>query len=414
MYILLLSGLFYVIPFWYPALWPLIFLFPALLTLAHLKKITLFSVFLWGLIISVGHILPIAHALYAMSQGPTLFKLVPGTILIGYIATFATLWLVVASRLINDSAWIAGLWLFFLYADRAILLPLSGQLEGNIFMNPLVILPPALLGLLPHVGMSALLGIFCITSSTIGLWFCGRAQNSSLILSLIPWIISIGMAQPYETNFPYKNIGYLPVMVPKESDSSAVFSSKIFSIQGSHPHINTIIAPESSCHQLPIIHSPLNLIMGSFENHETERSNIACWIHDGKQHIFKKTHTMVFGEKLPTWLDNRFFQTLIFSTAMPILKAKNNRPQWKLSPNLTLVPYICSELFFSNSPQERFHDPIVAICNDWWFTLPHFKQLMARAARLRAIQWGRPIIYASYSHGLFFDQFGTTYPIERL
>lgn len=414
MYTLLFSALLYAIPFWYPLLWPLVFLFPALLTVSKFHKISWGYAFLWGLIISIGHILPIAQALYAMSQGPTLFKLVPGIILIGYIGLCATLWLAIAQHLKNNLAWVGALWLFMIFLDRALMLPLSGNLEGSLFMNPLVIFPPSLLVLLPHVGMAALLAIFCITSSTIGLWFCRKANTLMLLFSLTPWMIGIGIMHTSKTDFPYQSIGYLPMMVPKKSDISALFASEVSYIQESRPHISTIITPESSCHHLPIINFPLDLIMGSFENHQTMRSNIACWLHDGNTEIYRKKHTMIFGEKLPAWLDNSFFQTLIFSTALPILKGNNDRPQWQLRNNITLVPYICSELFFSNSPQESFHDPIVALCNDWWFDMPHFKQLMARAARLRAIQWHRPVLYVSYFYGLFFDQFGTTYPIERL
>jgi hypothetical protein len=349
-----------------------------------------------------------------MSDGPPLFKLVPGAILVGYLTAYSTLWLSVLFCLKNKIVWMMGLWLFILSIDRIVLLPLSGTVEGTIFMNPLLVLPPPMLTLLPHIGMSTLLAIFCLTSSTLGLWFCKKTTNSFLIFWLMPWIISTGLARYPETDFPYKTIGYLPIMVPKTSDCSAVVSSRVAFAHESHPHINTIIIPESSCHEIPHIYSHINLIIGSFENHDIMRSNIACFIHEGNTHIFKKKHTMVFGEILPAWLNNSFFKQLIFSTALPILKADNSRPQWKLDARITVVPYICSELFFSNSPQDGFDDPILVICNDWWFDLPHFKQLMARAARLRAIQWHRPIIYASYSHGLFFDQFGTTYPIERL
>ena len=414
MLITLFSALLYVIPFWYPALWPLVFLFPALLTTAQAQKISFVSVLLWAFMVSMGHLLPVAHALYTMAQGPPFFKAIPGTILIIYITLCATLWLALARYLKYEVAWIASLWLFMIFLDRAVMLPLSGSLEGSIFMNPLLLLPACMLTLLPYVGMILFLGFFCITSSTIGLWFCRKINMSLVIVTFIPWIISIGMATRHETDFPYNHIGYLPIMTPKNADASSLIKLEISYIQELYPHITTIIIPESSCHQIPTINSPVHVIMGSFENHQTTRSNIACWLHDGKIEIFRKKHTMVFGETLPYWLDNRLFQSLIFATALPILKGNNDRPQWCLHNNITLVPYICSELFFAHIPQDPFCDPVVAICNDWWFDMPHFKKLMAHAARLRAIQWHRPIIYVSYFYGLFFDQFGTTYQIERL
>jgi hypothetical protein len=414
MVIVLLSAFFYLIPFWYSPVWPLIFLFPALLIIAHVhRKISPLAALLWSALISVGHLLPIAHALYSMSCGAALFKIIPGALLIGYVIICSFIWLLVTSKFNNTALWIGALWFFLLCMDRAILLPFSGNLEGSIFMNPLLILPPSLLTLLPKLGTEILLGIFCITSSSIGLWFCNKISLRWLIIAMMPWIISIGLVEKSQTPFAHEQIGYLPIMVSKESDCSALFAMLLPQIQSSHPQLTTIIMPESACPHIPSITSDINLIIGSFQNHSDSRSNIACWISNGKPHIFRKTHTMTFGETLPSWLNIPFFQQLIFSTTLPILKSDNNHPQWKLG-NLTVVPYICSELFLSNHPHDESDHPIVALCNDWWFKMPHFKKLMGYAARLRAIQWARPIVYVSYSQGLFFDQFGNSFSIERL
>ena len=408
---LFLSAFCYTFPFWLPTFWPLIFLFPAFLTRAYLNKIPTQSAFVWALLVSFGHMLPPAQALYRMSLGSMIIRATPGILLITLLTLCIGIWLWIASQLKNIILWIASIWLFLIIIDRGLLM-LFGSLNGLIFMNPVLVLPAELLQLLPHIGMILFLAIFCITSSCIGLSFYQK-NNILLLCSLIPWALSPLLMHKKNPLNTYQTIGYLPIMIPQQSDGSALLNNLLARIHTTHPHLKTIIIPESAFPTAPKASPDINIILGTFENYEIARSNVACWLYKETQIIFRKKHSMIFGEQLPYWLDNSFFHQLLFSTTHPILISDNERPQWKITSDLTVIPYICSELFFANSPHDDYHDPIVAICNDWWFG-SHYKQLLARAARLKAIQWHRPIIYVSYAYGQFYDEFGNIFPLERL
>jgi hypothetical protein len=82
------------------------------------------------------------------------------------------------------------------------------------------------------------------------------------------------------------------------------------------------------------------------------------------------------------------------------------RVQLALLENVIFIPYICSELFFNELPDDCCkNDPIIAVINDLLFPT-YMQKLLVLLARFKAIQWQRDIVYVSYTQSLFIDQWG--------
>jgi len=124
---------------------------------------------------------------------------------------------------------------------------------------------------------------------------------------------------------------------------------------------------------------------------------------------------MLLSERLPDWLDVDWIRTRYFKNTPPVHAATNTRPLLKLSDRIAFVPYICSELFFNEYPDDHYPThPILAVCNDHWAPLNHTKYQLYLAARFKAIEWQRPIIYISYQYATCFMKNGFSHQIPQL
>lgn len=391
---LILSALCYVLPFWQPTAWPLIFLFPLFTICAIYKKISLINAFGWGTFVFAGHAIPIADALYHMIQKTFAIKLLPGALLLTYGTIVCTAWIWCSSRLSTRHLKIASLWLFLLFLQFALLLPF-GHLEGNILMNPAIIMPIEIVHILPHIGMI----VFLLLFATLGF------SPYCLLALAMPFILYTPQKVPAPEWL--NSVTCLPIMI--NGNSTAILESVIQQNQ----HIKTLLLPESACSQIPSINTPINLITGAFELHEGYRRNVACFKRGAQMRLYGKAHCLPIAEYLPWHLNWSWLQGM-FATTLPTKACANERPRWQLQEGIFIVPYICSELFFLNHPDDSYSDPILLLCNDWWFCYPYFKRLMALSANLQAISWQRPILYVSYTQEQFFDQFGHAHSIQRL
>ena len=88
------------------------------------------------------------------------------------------------------------------------------------------------------------------------------------------------------------------------------------------------------------------------------------------------------------------------------MRSSNDRIQLPML-NTIFIPYICSELFFNEWPDDDYtHAPIVAIINDTLLLDSYLQELLLLLARLKAVQWQRDILYVSYGQSLFLDKWG--------
>ena len=85
---------------------------------------------------------------------------------------------------------------------------------------------------------------------------------------------------------------------------------------------------------------------------------------------------MLLSEGLAFWWDLPFMHTLFASAAHHLTAATNPHPLWKVLPEISLVPYICSELFFNHTIDDTFpKETMLVLCNDTWSAAGYIRRL---------------------------------------
>lgn len=437
--LLFISAICYMLPFITPYhCWWLIFLFPPLLFIAlNKKKLHWFDFCAWGITVSTIQIFPLCDAMFYMTNGSVWSRLPLSIALILYVALYPTSWLLLTNTILKKFqsltqkifAWTISMWLYLLFVNYA-LFWIFGQCEGYIFANPLLPLAtyPFLLGHLHWLSLPFAFLFYCITTSALTLCILQKTKSTIIcfILITLAWLIPSIFYKSTAAPSWLCAVGHLPIMLPDTiplEKGAALIAFELKQLKKKYPELQLIILPESAwnglpCNAITTIHAlqdsrlPPDVIIGSFAQENNRNFNSLYWFNSGqlKQRVDKQ-HAVPFIERIPpgfTTLCNRFF----FTKSSPIYPDNHPRQNIAIKNKLTFVPYICSDLFCNNHQTEQSQHPILASCSDWWFRLAYFRQLMILAARFRAIQCSKPLLYISFHYAQFFDQYGTAYPIS--
>ncbi|HRN78129.1 MAG TPA: hypothetical protein PLU71_02735 [Candidatus Dependentiae bacterium] len=440
--LILLSVLLYALPFFYPYyVWWLVFLFPVpLFYLALHKKLTCFDGYLWGVASFALHLAGVVLGMANMAQGQLIVRMLPGIALILYEGLYGGVWFwcmgfmqqilgIKQQSIALLCVWTLGLWVYIYVIDQYCLW-IFHRPEGYFLMHPLLplVVHPHILRLLPLVGKHILTWLWCCVpaSLTAVLIWKNKLSYVVFLISLIPWIASYYMPiNRLVVPMWLPRIASLPSVYPKGlPDAVAQTVADDFKrIVYTNKKIDIIILPESSFYTDAVftqvgslkqwspyhIGKPLHILVGSFGWCDSAYHNCMYYVADGMvQTRFAKKHTMPVTECIPNWLSMPWLHTLYFSHMPPIVASDNIRPCIQIDANVRLVPYICSELFFQEWPDDVYTDvPILSLTNDRWCGLCYVQDLLYLAARFKAIQWQRDVLYVSYTYARWCDRYGS-------
>ncbi len=433
------AAICYTIPFYSTHVFGLIiWLFPIFIALALTNyHIPWFWYVIWSIVTVSIHLLAINKALFAMASGSLAIRLVPPLALTLYVSIYPITWLIGTSWLLARPlcktmpkkifTCAVYLWLYLLAIDLVLLWPF-GRCEGYVFMNPLLPLciSPLFVAPLTYLPLPIVLLWYCTIASIAALWIMSRTINHSvaLLLAIAPWIV-LACTIPYSPAPSWlTKIGHLPLMLGQTTSTntaSALISFELSKLHKQYPSLALVIMPESSWNGSNLTNRPTlgmlknhpisNLIIGSFAHEKDRYFNSLYWYQNGTQKArFDKRHAVPLTER--TFIGGtKISNNLFCQNSPPVSRSEKSRLPLSFAEIATFIPYICSELFCNHLPDDPYTHPILAITNDWWFTIPHFKKLMALSSRLRAMQWKRPILYVSFSYAQFFDTYGVAHPI---
>ncbi len=432
--LLIFASISYVLPFYNPTFWPLLWLFSDFLFHAlYTKKFSIKTIIVWSVITIFLQLLPLCNALLKMAYGTILLKVMPLALLILYVSLYVILWLWTTQKIIKKlnlfwalTAWTVSLWLYFLFIEYAALWPF-GKIEGYLFMNPLLpmSIAPQSLSPLFYVPLPIMLLWVCIINSAGYIAWQKKNPLNLLVFFFIvaPWIV---ISMHHQESYPpewIKKVGHLPISFPAsinlESGQRLLFH-EMSKLHKRNLSISALFLPESSWNNATLSnttqldrlvgHPIKHLIVGSFFQKKKKFHNSLYWFQNGyfKQR-FDKKHAVPLAERITLHADSWCTQ-LYFQKSPPICPSLKPRQSIALAGIATLIPYICSDLYCRNSPDNQSDSIILAISNDSWF-MPHFQKLMALAARFRGIQWQRAVLYISFHYAQYFDQFGKGYKI---
>lgn len=429
-----------------PALWWCSFIcFVPLFLLGARHPLTFKEGFFYsGLLWALGGI-GILQTLFILGTGPLWVRIIPSIAIVLIQAFFGGLWFFLTSTflsraLISSPYQRLGIWVLTtgLYFYWVIHLSLSmfDYWEGYFLLYPLLPLAeyPALLSWMPVTGKGILMWFLLLSNAAFTL---PMLTNNSLIrflcplIGIVPWVLQIAFAQPPQT--PPDWVHKVAVIqkkffpVPQPMESIEKIKDTIKDLITAYADLELFILPESSLTRLNLdtarelatywdtqsIGKPVTILLGAFKwEHEVYR-NTVYWISEGQiQGSFNKRHTMAVTESVG-WYNMSFLRTLFHGRGPIVEPSSNPRVPFPLLPEMSFVPYVCSELFFNNQPDDQYPQTVIAeLSNDFWAKSAYIRHLMYLAARFKAIEWQRPILYASYYYKGFIDTDGTRTPLR--
>ncbi len=303
--------------------------------------------------------------------------------------------------------------------------------EGYFLLYPLLPLAeqPALLSWMPVLGKGILMWFLLLTNAAFTIPLLTKSTLLRCICPLIgmlPWVLQCMSAKPPQTPPQWLHKvatlqkKFLPV--PQPMASIEAIKDDIRSLIAKYPDLEVVILPESSLFKLNLdtarelatywdtesLGKPIQILVGAFKWEDDQYRNTVYWISDGQiKESFNKRHTMAVTESI-SWYNVSFIRTLFHGVGPIVQPSTNPRVPFAVLPGVALVPYVCSELFFSDSPDDQYPDAVIAeLSNDFWAKSAYIRHLMYLAARFKAIEWQRPILYISYYYKGFLDTDGT-------
>lgn len=443
----ILSGILCSLPFIEPTyFWPLVFVFPLPIFFNEktIKQNPFLHGYIWGFVNLSIQLSGINSALLTITNGPIAIRIIIPILLVCIQSLIPALLFLVGSKiiqhysfsnskmiLIQSTAFI----LFFIYFEYSCLW-FTGTIEGyslGHLIIPLMHLPFFQL-ILTHLHHLFIL-FFIIGTPTVCALLWNKKKNKPLIIFLFCIFILIIYAtqsfNPKQKNPPewLSKIVALPFIFYVPHNMTFLMKAvaqELKKIVHKYPETSLVIMPESAlyCSFLHLeeltnllsakeVSKPLHFIAGSFAFSNNQYHNALYWIDNGRlKNCYYKRHTMFLTERIPLWLRETFVEKIFFSQSPIIVQSMNQRPLLHITDDMKLVPYICSELFFNQKPDDSFEQyPILAITNDRNF-LPYISDLMVRHAQKIAVNWNRPIIYVSFLHHIYIDTNGTLFPLK--
>lgn len=439
--LLIFSAIFYAIPYTCKSLYWLIFLFPVpLLYLGCTQSLSFVRGYIWGFIVFLLHLRDGIVIVADLARDFWWFGILMGLGIVVYQALIPGILFCATTRVIEKFSikslvsrlflWICSLAVFIFWVDRYCLW-IFGIPEGYPLMHPLIVLTHqgGLLLLLPVLGKQLLTILFLLVpgSFVLLLWYKNKKSMFFFVIISGIWIMSwlIGFSQEKQAYW-YDCLKSLPYMVHCTSKNPEIImkivARHIRDIVTKFPCSSTIIMPESALNITDFenkpellrawseehIGKPVNIIFGTCRMKNDHYYNSLHWVHNGVlQAFFDKKHAMLITEQLPHAVNYDFLRSIYFKEGISITRSCNDRMLLKLSDDIQFVPYICSELFFNEYPDDCYKNiPIMVIVNDTLLRDSFMQNLLLLLAQFRAIQWQREIIYVSYSRSVIIDKRG--------
>lgn len=389
---------------------------------------------LWGTAAS-----GVLHAIFSLGSGSLALRLVPVMFIITFEALFTSLWFFLSQKIIDLCkvrstyakllVW-AGTTYGYYYWVTQYSLSLSHHWEGYFLMHPL--LPfmeyPALLSYVPSLGKEFLTILLILTNLAFTLPFIiadRRVLVAAPLIGLLPWLLSISKALPKKPAPAWlTSVAVLPKKYRTNrhlSPLARLMAKDMKQLLEKHPQVDLILLPEyallfdlstvpelASFFSTAHVGKPVHVIMGAYRWHKEKLFNASYWIYDGTiKQVFSKRHTMPLIEGMASWYNIPAIKQLYHTDLPPISAGTQSRIPIKLFEGVSFVPYICSELYFNTVPDDEYPSSvIIALCKDTWASMSYLHRLMYLAARFKALEWQRPILYVSYTYHGYLDTHG--------
>jgi apolipoprotein N-acyltransferase len=329
-------------------------------------------------------------------------------------ATFSSFFLKPIARIF---CWVLVSFCFFFFVEQGILW-IFGRLEGYPFAIPLLPLAshPSWLFWLPYFGSGCLTIVLLLIPAFFSLYLIHKSlfYRWAIVVTVLPflsgwflheekikiphWIKEIGGVVPHLTfnNNPFEcaqEITYCLMNYCEKNPKARILilpeSSYPFALN-EHPEAVEMWAQN-------VLFEDKILLLGSHRRSGKELFNTFYCIKQCRIIFFyDKKHTIPFIEYLPPpWNKLKILQSLFLNKKEQFNVSQKPRNSFSPTKKVTMLPYICSELFFAKN-KENSQDPIICLINDSWFS-GSMCTLLHLVACYKALSWNQDILYVAQS-----------------
>lgn len=331
-------------------------------------------------------------------------------------------------------AYVFAMWVYFLLMDHVCMTPFD-VVEGYFLLHPVLPLVacPSLVRLLPWLHGEGLCVLLLATQAALfGFLYYRSMYWKKLLFGCVTfWLLCLILPmQQYEKPLWFEEVVAVPYVfrtTPSVEGMIELATTFFKDVTATHTNATIFLMPEASFYYDQLAHTvlpytltkkhtikPVHLLTGAFSWDGNKYRNTLYWLYDGKvKYQFHKKHAMVLTERTPSWFRYQLIHDLYFKNMHEIIPSNNARPVLKITDQFSVVPYICSELFFAKRPRDCFKTCMIyALCNDRW-TVDYVKLLMLRVAQYKAIEWSRDVVYVSFAYQYYINPIGCMLPLNK-
>jgi len=415
--------------------------------------------FVWGAFFYFLHLYPIAEVLYVRGQGE--YRMIVYIMLVVFFGVHSGLWFYYAQmlrRYIPLSAWPLVTYIYFMWMQTGVFW-ICDICEGYPFALPIIPLGEYadcmfLLPLLSVYGLTAclicaqwsfasvirhyfyerknkhtffhvIIAFCCYTVFIVGFFLCkDEASQESEIISHIVYISPSRFGMDSCTH-PMDCTQEIAYALQKGIDQ---YHSTFHKAHGL-----CFVFPESTFPFILYEHNH-TLWQSILDDNEDKKLQILLGAHEKPQNVsynclsllnqrrimqtYAKNHAVVFTERIPYLFKGISFFNNLFGGITDRSNNKINKGTYSLLIKVHthyILPILCSQLFYNDfSPLPFQKVPILLLCNDNWFSTHQIKNLMFLYAKIYAMSYKRPIIYVSFSRGIFFSETGRAVALSTI
>ncbi|RTL07454.1 hypothetical protein EKK58_01750 [Candidatus Dependentiae bacterium] len=445
--LLVFSALLYALPalyntyFWWCSF---LFLLPFFYVVVLNNHLSYKQAYVWSFFANAFHLAGICIGIVTMAEGPLAQALFVALCIICYAALFGlsiTFIAKVVLRYVFFSmrysvvwSYIFAMWIYFLLMDHVCMMPFD-VVEGYFLLHPVLplVVYPSFVRLLPWLHGEGLCAILLTTQASLFGFLYDRSLywKKFLFVCMLFWLgCLLFPVQKSAKPVWFEDVVTVPYVFRAQPsvDNMVQLATAFFKdIIAMHNNATIFLMPEASFYYDKLAETvlpyaltkqytskPIHLLTGAFAWDKNQYRNTLYWFYDGNvQHQFHKKHAMVLTERTPSLFRYQLIHDLYFKNMHEIVPSDNERPVLNITDQFTVVPYICSELFFAKRPRDCFKACMIyALCNDRW-TVDYVKLLMLRVAQYKAIEWNRCVVYVSFAYQYYIDPAGAMLQLQK-
>ena len=391
---------------------------------------------LWGLVFWTLHYYGIIRVIYEKGEGQ--WRLAAGVFLILYTALYVVLWFFFSTWLTKMRSsfcklmvW-CGTTLMYFYTVQHHIFFIFNQDFGYSFAYPTILLAhaPKTLFLLPVLGRHLYL-LLIIVSSACAAYAIHIRRLLPLVgcaLALLPLGAGFLNTVTHKAPAEIKLFGYAAPQERTYSNAyecALIINEKITELAIRHPEVLYIVTPESAfpffvntCPEAISLweHNALcdsrTLFLGGYRSSANGafHNSLFCIQKSRITKPYDKCSLVPFIEYFP-WSYAKCIRNLFLLNKNEFAKSNCAPQPLILSPTISVLPLLCSDLYFDTSlPLSTI--PILCAVNDRWFTATYMQRLMYLYAKYKCMELNRDIIYVAYSRAIWISPSTEFWPLQ--